>query len=41
MRLEKEDKPPIFSTWERMYVFVLCFHAILLTAFYAITKILS
>lgn len=35
------DRPPIFKTWEQMYVFVLVFHALLITAFYTFTKAFS
>jgi hypothetical protein len=32
------DRPPIGKTWEQMYIFVLVFHALLITAFYVFTK---
>ena len=35
------DRPPIGKTWEQMYIFVLVFHALLITAFYVFTKSFS
>jgi hypothetical protein len=35
------DRPPIGKTWQQMYIFVLVFHALLITAFYIFTKSFS
>jgi hypothetical protein len=37
----KEDQPPIFGTWNKLYVFVLIFHALLILLFYLFTKAFS
>lgn len=37
----KEEAPPIFSTWNQLYAFVLVFHALLITAFYFFTQAYS
>ena len=35
------DPPPIFKTWRQMYIFVLVFHALVISAFYAATRYFS
>jgi hypothetical protein len=35
------DRPPIGRTWQQMYIFVLVFHAVLITVFYIFTKSFS
>lgn len=37
----EEGKPPIFKTWNQLYIFVLIFHAFIITLFYIITKTYS
>jgi hypothetical protein len=32
-----EDRPPVFKTWNQLYVFVLVLHAIIITLFYLFT----
>jgi len=36
-----EDNPPILGTWNKLYLFVLVFHAFLITLFYLFTKAFS
>jgi hypothetical protein len=36
--MENEEKPPVFSTWNQLYLFVLLHLAILIALFYMITK---
>lgn len=38
---EKEDKPPIFSSWQQMYIFVLISHTVILLLFYLFSKAFS
>lgn len=33
----QETPPPIFGTWNRIYGFVLCFHALLILVLYWFT----
>jgi len=35
---QKESPPPIFKTWNQMYIFVLILHFLLITTFYILTK---
>ncbi|MEM1122225.1 MAG: hypothetical protein AAGJ18_17400 [Bacteroidota bacterium] len=37
----KEDPPPIFQSWNQMYVFVLVLHTIIISLFYLLTKAYS
>jgi len=34
-----ESPPPIFKTWGQLYIFVLVFHAIIISLFYLFTQI--
>jgi len=34
---EEDQKPPIFRSWSQFYVFVLVFHALMITLFYWFT----
>ena len=36
-----DDPPPIFKTWNQMYLFVLICHALIITLFYLFTKMYS
>jgi hypothetical protein len=36
-----DEKPPIFSSWKKMYLFVLINLAVTITVFYIITKALQ
>ncbi|MBK8491726.1 MAG: hypothetical protein IPL49_12780 [Saprospirales bacterium] len=36
--VEKTQKPPIFRSWRQFYLFVLVFHALIITLFYWFTK---
>jgi hypothetical protein len=36
-----EDVPPILGTWNKLYLFVLFFHALLIILFYLFTKAFS
>ena len=36
-----EGNPPVFGTWNKLYLFVLVFHALLITLFYLFTKAFS
>src|SRR3546814_15230623 len=33
----KEEKPPLFSTWSRMYLFVMALHALVIAVLYFFT----
>ena len=37
----EEDNPPIMGTWNKLYLFVLVFHALLILLFYLFTKAFS
>ena len=37
----KKDNPPILGTWNKLYLFVLVFHALLILLFYLFTKAFS
>ncbi|MEM6317910.1 MAG: hypothetical protein AAF960_09575 [Bacteroidota bacterium] len=37
----KEDPPPIFKSWNQLYVFVLVLHLIIISLFYMLTKAYS
>lgn len=39
--LPEDGPPPILKTWNRMYLFVLILHAIIITLFYWFTKAYS
>lgn len=39
--LNDEGSPPILGTWNRLYLFVLVFHALLIFLFYLFTKAYS
>ncbi len=39
--LPDDGPPPILKTWNRMYLFVLILHAIIITLFYWFTKAYS
>lgn len=43
MNKEFEDliPPPILKSWRNLYIFVLVFHALLITAFYVVTHYYS
>jgi hypothetical protein len=36
-----EDAPPILGTWRRIYIFVLCYLALLIAGFYVFTRVFS
>jgi hypothetical protein len=36
--MEKQEKPPIFQSWEQFYFFVLALHTVLIALFYWFTK---
>ena len=36
--MENDEKPPVFGTWNQLYLFVLSHLAILIALFYMITK---
>ena len=38
---DNEDSPPIFKSWNQMYIFVLVLHAIIITLFYIFTHTYS
>lgn len=37
----QEDRPPIFRSWNQMYLFVLVLHAIIIFLFYLFTQAYS
>ncbi|NRB63228.1 MAG: hypothetical protein HRU40_09430 [Saprospiraceae bacterium] len=37
----QEDRPPIFKTWNQMYLFVLVLHALIISLFYLFTQAYS
>lgn len=37
----QDDRPPIFRSWNQMYIFVLVLHAIIITLFYIFTETYS
>ncbi len=41
LKEEKDDKPPIFKSWQHMYIFVLAMHALIITLFYLLTQAYS
>lgn len=38
---QQEDSPPIFKSWNQLYIFVLVLHALLITMFYIFTHTYS
>ena len=40
-KLPDEERPPIFRSWNEMYIFVLVLHAIIISLFYFITQTFS
>jgi len=37
----EDEPPPILGTWRRIYIFVLCYLALLIAAFYVFTKVFA
>jgi hypothetical protein len=37
----EDEPPPIFGTWRRFYLLILCYLALLIVAFYIFTRVFA
>ncbi len=36
-----DDPPPVLGSWRKVYIFVLCYEAVVIALFYIFTRVLA